>query len=106
MQKETKNKLLLILLAIYLCSTSFSCSDNNEKKYKSTYTRPEYKYVPKESNKVKRTSTSAYDKGYDDVIENEDYDDKRYDSDSDYADGVDDAMEDWDEEFPNDKDAW
>ncbi len=39
-------------------------------------------------------SFSSYDKGFDDVLENEDYDWDRYDSDMDYASGVDDAMGD------------
>lgn len=36
----------------------------------------------------------SYDDGYDDVYMDGDYDDDRYNSDSDYADGVDDAIED------------
>jgi len=39
---------------------------------------------------------ASYDEGYDDVYLNEDYDWDRYWSDSDYADGVDDALEDMD----------
>jgi len=39
-------------------------------------------------------NNSAYDDGYNDIYENEDYDWERYQWDSDYADGVDDAMED------------
>lgn len=42
----------------------------------------------------KYSGYSAYDEGYEDVYENDDYDWDRYWSDSDYADGVDDAMED------------
>ncbi len=41
--------------------------------------------------------TSAYDKGYDDVYFNGEYNEYRYDNDLDYALGVDDAMEDMDE---------
>ena len=41
----------------------------------------------------------SYDDGYDDIYMDGDYDYDRYDRDSDYADGVDDAMdelgEDW-----------
>lgn len=37
---------------------------------------------------------NSYDEGCEDVYENEDYDWDRYDEDQDYADGVDDAMED------------
>lgn len=40
---------------------------------------------------------NGYDEGYEDVYENDDYDWDRYYEDQDYADGVDDAMdeEDW-----------
>lgn len=38
----------------------------------------------------------SYDAGYEDVWLDDDYDWDRYQNDSDYADGVDDAMEDWD----------
>lgn len=40
------------------------------------------------------SGSSSYDDGYDDVYDGDDYDDERYDSDPDYADGVDDAIED------------
>ncbi len=40
------------------------------------------------------SSSNSYDDGYDDYYENGDYDQDRYDKDSSYADGVDDAMED------------
>ena len=39
---------------------------------------------------------NSYDDGYDDIYENDDYDEDRYNSDPDYAAGVDDAMEDVD----------
>ena len=38
-------------------------------------------------------SYDSYDDGYDDVYMEGDYDYDRYDRDSDYADGVDDAMD-------------
>ena len=38
-------------------------------------------------------------RGYDDIYMDGDYDDDRYDNDSDYADGVDDAMDDDDEDW-------
>lgn len=40
----------------------------------------------------------TYDEGYEDVYENDDYDLDRYNSDSDYANGVDDALDDLEEE--------
>ena len=43
-------------------------------------------------------SYDSYDEGYDDIYMNGDYDYDRYDSDDDYAAGVDDAMdEDYEE---------
>lgn len=52
------------------------------------------------TSKKKSTSISnpykSYDEGYEAVYEDDDYDWDRYYSDSDYADGVDDAMDDLD----------
>lgn len=48
------------------------------------------------SSKSKKTYSNpykSYDEGYEDVYDDGDYDDKWYNSDSDYADGVDDAMD-------------
>lgn len=44
----------------------------------------------------KSSSYSSYDDGYDAVYDDDDYDDDRYWSDPDYADGVDDAMDELD----------
>jgi len=44
----------------------------------------------------KNSSWDSYDKGYEDVWLDDDYDWDRYQYDSDYADGVDDAMDDCD----------
>lgn len=41
----------------------------------------------------------SYDKGYDDIYMDGDYDYDRYDRDSDYADGVDDAMDEFGEDW-------
>lgn len=43
-----------------------------------------------------------YDDGYDDVISDDDYDYDRYDEDDDYADGVDDAIDEMMEEGEGD----
>jgi len=43
-------------------------------------------------------SNSSYDDGYDDVYFDEDYDWDRYQTDPDYADGVDDAIDEWEED--------
>lgn len=41
-------------------------------------------------------SYESYDEGYEAIYEDEDYDDERYQNDPDYADGVDDAMDELD----------
>ena len=45
------------------------------------------------------SSEDAYDDGYDDIYMDDDYDYDRYDRDSDYADGVDDAMDEYGEDW-------
>lgn len=52
------------------------------------------------SNTNKRKNTyDSYDDGYDDIYMDGDYDYDRYDRDSDYADGVDDAMDEFEEDW-------
>ena len=50
------------------------------------------------STKDNKRYEDTYDKGYEDVYEDDDYDLDRYNSDSDYANGVDDALDDLEEE--------
>ena len=50
-------------------------------------------------NKDKSNTYDSYDDGYDDIYMDGDYDYDRYDRDSDYADGVDDAMDEFDEDW-------
>lgn len=50
----------------------------------------------KSSSSKKSQGYNAYDEGYEDIWLNDDYDWDRYWKDQDYADGVDDAMEDED----------
>lgn len=53
----------------------------------------------KKSTTTKKSTYNSYDDGYDDIYIDGDYDYDRYNRDRDYADGVDDAMdelgEDW-----------
>lgn len=51
------------------------------------------------SSKSKGSNLNSYDEGYEDAYENDDYDWDRYRRDSDYAAGVDDAMEDIGEDW-------
>ena len=46
------------------------------------------------SSSSKKSYNNSYDEGYEDVYDNDDYDWDRYRTDRDYANGVDDAMED------------
>jgi hypothetical protein len=48
------------------------------------------------SSSSKSSYSNSYDEGYEAIYDDDDYDIDRYNSDSDYADGVDDAMEDED----------
>lgn len=50
-------------------------------------------------DKFNESGISTVDIGYDDVYMDGDYDDDRYDSDDDYAAGVDDAIDDDDEDW-------
>ena len=47
-------------------------------------------------------SYKSYDEGYDAIYDDDDYDWNRYQTDRDYANGVDDAMDDWEDEYGED----
>ena len=82
----------------YGSSTYHSKSSDSSSAGNSESTNRSYSSDTKKNSSGKRTYDS-YDDGYDDIYMDGDYDYDRYDSDSDYADGVDDAMdetgEDW-----------
>ena len=50
----------------------------------------------KKSSSSKKNPYQSYDDGYDDIYMDDDYDEERYKTDKDYADGVDDAMDEFD----------
>lgn len=79
-------------------STYHSKSYDSSSAGNSESTNRSYSNHTKKNSSGKKTYDS-YDEGYDDIYMDGDYDYDRYDSDSDYADGVDDAMdetgEDW-----------
>ena len=79
--QRNKNKTTSSGTKVYDSGSSSSTSHSN----KTTTTK----------KKVYHTYDS-YDAGYEDVYEDDDYDWDRYWSDSDYADGVDDAMDELD----------
>ena len=51
------------------------------------------------SSTTKHYYYDSYDDGYDDIYMDGDYDSDRYDTDDDYAEGVDDAMDEFDEDW-------
>ncbi|MBQ4284153.1 MAG: hypothetical protein IJB96_09530 [Lachnospira sp.] len=77
---------------------------SNSSKYKDSSSSSSSKKTNTTSSGSKSSSKkntysnpySSYDKGYEDVYDGDDYDWDRYYSDDDYADGVDDAMDDLD----------
>lgn len=58
-----------------------------------------YSNSTKKNTTTKKNTYDSYDDGYDDIYMDGDYDYDRYDSDSDYADGVDDAMDEFGEDW-------
>ena len=76
-------------------SSSGSSSKSNTASGSGSKSNSSTKTTTKTTTK-KYSYYSSYDEGYDDVYENDDYDWDRYYSDDDYADGVDDAMDELD----------
>ncbi len=79
---------------------SFGSSSNSQKDSapKSSTSKKNYSYSGNSSDKTKKSPYQAYDDGYEAVYEDDDYDTDRYNSDDDYASGVDDALDDLEEE--------
>lgn len=79
-------------------STKDSSSSSYSNKSNAT-SNSSYNSSTKKSTTTMKSTYDSYDDGYDDIYMDGDYDYDRYDNDSDYADGVDDAMdkfgEDW-----------
>lgn len=74
-------------------------SDSQKESFpKSSTSKKNYSYSGSTSNKSKKSPYQAYDDGYEAVYEDDDYDTDRYNSDDDYASGVDDALDDLEEE--------
>ena len=74
-------------------STSGSGSDSSYNNKSNSTNKSSYSSSAKKSTTKKNTYDS-----YDDVYMDGDYDYDRYDKDSDYADGVDDAIDEFDED--------
>lgn len=75
-------------------SSSSSSSSSHNNKLTAGSNASSYNSSTKKSN-----TYDSYDDGYDDIYMDGDYDYDRYDRDSDYADGVDDAMDEFDEDW-------
>lgn len=83
-------------------SSSSSSSYNNKStagSNTSSYNSSTKKRSTGTSSSKKSNTYDSYDDGYDDIYMDGDYDYDRYDRDSDYADGVDDAMDEFDEDW-------
>ena len=74
-------------------------SNSSNSSYDNSSSSSSYKSNSSGSSSKKKYSNpyKSYDDGYEDVYMDDDYDDDRYNSDSDYADGVDDALDDYDD---------
>lgn len=80
-------------------TTGSGSSYNSSTKKNTTVTSSTKKNNTGTSSTKKTNPYNSYDDGYDDVYMDGDYDYDRYYKDSDYADGVDDAMDDLDEDW-------
>lgn len=80
-------------------TTGSGSSYNSSTKKNTTGTSNTNKNTTGTSSTKKTNPYNSYDDGYDDIYMDGDYDYDRYYKDSDYADGVDDAMDDLDEDW-------
>ena len=100
-QKENKYTKFIIIgcfivSLIFWSFVSSVDSNKNTNHSTSTYHSNTQTHTKKNSSSSYHSSSSSnsYDDGYDDYYENGDYDQSRYDNDSSYRDGVDDAIDD------------
>ena len=85
-------------------SKSSGSSNSSNSSGSTSSSSSSYKSSTKKSTGYQKKITcdsrdDGYDDGYDDIYMDGDYDYDRYDRDSDYADGVDDAMDEFDEDW-------
>ena len=80
-------------------STSKSSTSSNYSNKSNSTNKSSYSSGTKKSTTTKKSTYDSYDDGYDDIYMDGDYDYDRYDRDSDYADGVDDAMDEYGEDW-------
>lgn len=76
-------------------------SSSSSSSYKGSSSSSSSLYKSNSSSKGKSSSKSSpyksYDEGYDAIYDDDDYDDERYKHDKDYANGVDDALDEREE---------
>ena len=96
--KQTRGSSYCYLHEPYTGSSTSHSSSSYSNKSNST-NKSSYSSGIKKNTTTSRSTYDSYDDGYDDIYMDGDYDYDRYDRDSDYADGVEDAMdelgEDW-----------
>ena len=80
-------------------SASSSSSGTSTKNYSNSTGKSNSSSASYSSSSKKKKYHDTYDDGYDDVYFDEDYDIDRYNGDSDYANGVDDAMDEMGEDW-------
>lgn len=83
-------------------SSTGSTSSSSSKSYSNksnTTSNSSYGSSTKKSSTTKENTYDSYGEGYDDIFMNGDYDYDRYAEDDEYAEGVDDAMEESGEEW-------
>ena len=83
----------------YSNKLSGSTSKSSYSNKSNSINKSSYSSGTKKSTTTKKSTYDSYDDGYDDIYMDDDYDYDRYDRDSDYADGVDDAMDEYGEDW-------
>ena len=79
--------------------TYSNINNNDSNDSDSSYSNHTRKNTYGTAGSPKAGTYDSYDEGYDDIYMDGDYDDDRYNSDGRYADGVDDAMDDDEEDW-------
>ena len=80
-------------------TSSSGTSSSYHNKSNSTNNSSSYSSGTKKTTTTTKNTYDSYDDGYEDIYMDGDYDYERYDRDSDYADGVDDAMDEFEEDW-------
>ena len=80
-------------------STSNSSSSSSYGNKSNSINKSSYSSGTKKSTTTKKSTYDSYDYVYFDIYMDGDYDYYRYDRDSDYADGVDEAMDEYEEDW-------